>query len=122
MKNYNTFTSFSVSDMEKAKGFYTETLEMDEISMLDQGVIMVNTGGDTRFMIYQKENHTPADFTVLNFEVDNLEKVVDHLKNKGVTFEKVEEANEKGIAEMGPVMAAWTRDPAGNWIGFMQYK
>jgi hypothetical protein len=30
------------------------------------------------------------------------------------------ETNEKGIAEMGPVKGAWTRDPEGNWIGFFQ--
>jgi catechol 2,3-dioxygenase-like lactoylglutathione lyase family enzyme len=120
MKNYNTFTSFSVSDMEQAKGFYAKTLGLDEISMEDQGVLMVSTGGDTRFMIYHKENHKPADFTVLNFDVDDLEAVVHRLKNKGVTFERVEEADEKGIAEMGSVRAAWTRDPAGNWIGFFQ--
>ena len=120
MKNYNTFTSLSVSDMEQAKGFYLETLGLDEISMEDQGVLMVKTGGDTRFMIYHKENHTPADFTVLNFDVDDLAAVVDHLKNKGVTFERGDGTDENGIAEMGPGKAAWTKDPSGNWIGFLQ--
>ena len=120
MKKYKTFTSFSVSDLEQAKVFYKQTLGLDQISMEDHGVLMVNTGGDTKFMAYYKENHSPADFTVLNFDVDDLETTVDHLKSKGVTFESVEGADEKGIADMGPVRVAWTKDPAGNWIAFFQ--
>ena len=120
MKKYNTFTSFSVSDIARAKEFYTKRLGLDEISMENQEFLMFETGGDTRFTIYHKENHNPADFTVLNFEVDDLETVLEQLKKSGVTFEDVEGTDERGIAEMDSTRAAWIKDPEGNWIGFFQ--
>lgn len=120
MKDFKTFTSFSVGDLDEAKAFYRDRLELDEISLEDQGVLMFHTGGETRFMVYKKEDHAPADFTVLNFAVDDLNSVLDQIKSKGVNMERLDRTDENGIAEMGPVRAAWTRDPAGNWIGFFQ--
>ncbi len=120
MKNFKTFTSLSVNDLAKAKSFYIEKLGLDKVSMEDQGVLMIETAGDTKFMIYRKENHEPADFTVLNFEVDNLVSVLNKLKNRGVNIEKTDETDNEGIAEMGPVKAAWIRDPSGNWIALFQ--
>jgi catechol 2,3-dioxygenase-like lactoylglutathione lyase family enzyme len=120
MKEFKTFTSFSVGDLDEAKAFYRERLELDEISLEEQGVLMFHTGGETRFMVYKKEEHVPADFTVLNFAVEDLGSVVNQLKGNGVTMEKLEHTNEEGIAEMGSGKAAWTRDPAGNWIGFFE--
>jgi catechol 2,3-dioxygenase-like lactoylglutathione lyase family enzyme len=120
MKHFKTFTSFSVGDMEQARSFYGQKLGLDEISMENEGVFMVQTGGDTQFMVYHKEDHTPAEFTVLNFLVDDLDALLESLKKKGVLFEKMEGAGENGILEMGSARAAWTRDPAGNWIGFFQ--
>jgi len=120
MKKYNTFTSFSVGDMVRAKDFYTRILGLDEIFIENQEVIMFKTGGDTRFMIYHKVNHHPADFTVLNFEVDNLGTVLDQLKKNGVAFENVQGTDERGISEMGSTKVAWIKDPGGNWIAFFQ--
>jgi predicted enzyme related to lactoylglutathione lyase len=115
MKEFKTFTSFSVGDLDEAKAFYRERLELDEISLEEQGVLMFHTGGETRFMVYKKEEHIPADFTVLNFAVEDLVSVVN-----GVSMEKLEHTNDEGIAEMGSGKAAWARDPAGNWIGFFE--
>jgi len=120
MKDSKSFTSFSVENMEEAKAFYEDKLELDKISLEDQGVLMFHTGGETKFMVYLKEGHIPAEFTVLNFDVDDLGSVVNQLKGNGVSFEKLDQTDENGIAEMGPGKAAWTRDPSGNWIGFFQ--
>jgi len=38
----------------------------------------------------------------------------------GVSFEKLDNTDENGIAQMGPVRVAWTKDPAGNWIAFFE--
>jgi len=121
MKKYNTFASFSVSDMARAKDFYSRVLGLDEIIIENQEVIMFKTGGDTRFMIYHKVNHRPADFTVLNFEVDDLGTVLAQLKKNGVAFENVQGTDEKGISEMDSTRVAWIKDPEDNWIGFFQH-
>ncbi len=120
MKEFKSFASLSVNDINKAREFYSGILNLDSVSEPVETVLMYETGGDTRFMVYQKDDHQPAGHTVLNFEVGDIEAVVDKLIEKGVKLEHVEDANEKGIAERGPIRAAWSKDPAGNWIGFFQ--
>jgi catechol 2,3-dioxygenase-like lactoylglutathione lyase family enzyme len=120
MKNYKTFASFSVKDLEEAKAFYTGKLKLDEITFEDQDVLMYHTAGETKFLVYVREDHTPAQFTVLNFDVEDLDSVVVKLKGNGVSFEKLDNTDENGIAQMGPVRVAWTKDPAGNWIAFFE--
>lgn len=39
-------------------------------------------------ILYPKPNHTPASFTVLNFRVNEIEKVVNVLTGRGVMFEQ----------------------------------
>ena len=122
MKKNKTFTSFSVNDLEQAKNFYTNKLDL-ELEPLDPAdVLWFETGGDTRFMIYMKEDHEPSGYTVLNFDVDDIESTLESLARKGVKFEPVEGTNEKGIAEHGSASAAWIKDPAGNWLGLFQSK
>jgi hypothetical protein len=41
----------------------------------------VPLSGGTNALMYPKPNHQPATFTVLNFPVDNVEKVVDERMN-----------------------------------------
>jgi catechol 2,3-dioxygenase-like lactoylglutathione lyase family enzyme len=120
MKQFKTFTSFSVDNIETAEKFYTTTLGVDSISRSHGGMRLFDTAGDTQFMIYEKEDHRPAAYTVLNFKVDDLENIIRDLKSKGAVFESIEGANDDGIAEMDTVKAAWTRDPAGNWLAFFQ--
>ena len=120
MNEFKTFTSFSVDNAAAAKEFYTEKLNLDSPQEPAGSAMIFSTGGDTSFMIYEKEDHAPAGYTVLNFNVEDVESVVDRLAANGVSFEMLEGVNEKGIREMGPSRAAWFRDPAGNWIGLFQ--
>ena len=120
MKKYKTFTSFSVNDLNQAEDFYTNKLDLESQAMDTSDVLVFDTGGDTRFMIYRKDDHEPASYTVLNFEVNDIESILEGLSGKGVKFEPVEGTNEKGIAEKGDVRAAWIKDPAGNWLGLFQ--
>ena len=55
------------------------------------------TGG--RVLLYPKEGHEPATFTVLNLPVDDIDAAVDELAAAGVTFERYEGMphDEKGI-------------------------
>jgi predicted enzyme related to lactoylglutathione lyase len=79
----------------------------------------LHLGGGSEVFIYPKENHEPATFTVLNFQVDDVEGAVDRLTAAGVRFEQYEgelQTDEKGIARApdgGPTIA-WFKDPAGN--------
>ena len=73
-------------------------------------------GGDRPTLIYPKPDHEPAGYTILNFQVEDVEKAVDELVARGVTIEKYEgfDQDEKGIMRgQGPDIA-WFKDPAGN--------
>ncbi|MFZ0455044.1 MAG: VOC family protein [Ignavibacteriaceae bacterium] len=120
------FSSFSVNDFSKAKKFYSETLglEVSEVPEMG-GVFRLHIKDSSDIMIYSKPNHTPASFTVLNFPVDNVEKTVDELTEKGIKFENYNEpnlkTNEKGIAEGGGgPKIAWFKDPADNILSVLE--
>ncbi len=119
----DTFSSFSVGNLKDARKFYSETLGLDCKEGKMEGLLELNLPGG-KLMIYEKENHKPAGFTVLNFMVDDIDKVVDELSAKGVTFEKYDgfKQDEKGISRgMGPEVA-WFKDPAGNILALIKDK
>ena len=125
-KNEQAFSSFSVDDVDAAKRFYSETLGLDVAEEQPMGLLRLNVGGGPGVMIYPKENHQPATFTVLNLPVDDIDRAVDDLTSKGVTMERYEGfgQDEKGIARpgvegQGPPIA-WFTDPAGNIIALLQ--
>jgi catechol 2,3-dioxygenase-like lactoylglutathione lyase family enzyme len=116
------FSGFSVDDLEVAKVFYGETLGLT-LESSGPGLRLVLANG-TAILIYPKEDHVPATFTILNFPVDNIDQAVDQLASKGVVFESYEGmTDEKGIArgiaaQMGPDIA-WFKDPAGNVLSVL---
>lgn len=121
--NTKAFGSFSVDDLAKAKEFYGGTLGMS-VTDSEMGVLFLHpAGGDSRIMIYPKDNHQPATFTVLNLPVDDIDRAVDALTSQGIRFERYEgfKQDEKGIVRegMGPGIA-WFTDPAGNVIAVLQ--
>ncbi len=124
LKDNVAFSGYSVDDLEKAKEFYQNILGV-ETSQDEMGLKLTVTNGYEIFL-YQKDNHTPATFTVLNFVVNDIDAAVDELSAKGVEFEKYPGMNqdEKGIARgkaanYGPDIA-WFKDPAGNILSVLR--
>lgn len=112
-KDNNAFSGFAVNDIDAAKAFYHDTLGMD---VSDEGILKLRIANGSHVIVYPKENHTPATFTVLNFPVPDVEAAVDTLVAKGVTFEKYEgmPQDDKGIMRGNGPDIAWFTDPAGN--------
>jgi catechol 2,3-dioxygenase-like lactoylglutathione lyase family enzyme len=118
------FSGFSTNDLQKAKEFYSETLGVD-VTEQKEGLGLHLAGGGEVF-IYPKANHTPASFTVLNFQVNDIDEAVDTLKGLGITFEQYEgdiKTDEKGISRAnGGPQIAWFKDPAGNILSVLEMK
>ena len=112
-KDTGTFSGFSVDDVAAAKKFYGDTLG---IEVTEEGPgIALHLAGRTNVFAYGKEDHEPATFTVLNFEVDDVDAAVDRLTEAGVTMEQYEGmTNEKGVMRGHGPEIAWFKDPAGN--------
>lgn len=115
------FAWFSTNDVQAAKKFYGETLGLSVSE--EMGNLMLDLAGGGQVLIYPKENHEPATFTVLNFPVRKIEPVVDQLNAAGIRLERYEgfQQDERGIMrdENGPPIA-WFTDPAGNIISVLQ--
>lgn len=124
-KDTHAFSSFSVDDPSAAKTFYGETLGIDVAEIPDMaGLLELTVAGGAKVMIYPKPNHEPATFTVLNFRVDDVDKAVDELSDRGVAFEIYDEGqlktDSKGIMRGEGPQIAWFRDPAGNILSVLQ--
>jgi catechol 2,3-dioxygenase-like lactoylglutathione lyase family enzyme len=114
------FSGFSTDDIARARTFYADTLGLDVSE--DNGMLNLHLAGGGTVLIYPKEGHEPASFTVLNFPVADIEGAVDALTAAGVTFERYDEAgqDERGIARAYPPPIAWFKDPAGNILSVIQ--
>jgi predicted enzyme related to lactoylglutathione lyase len=122
-KDTKAFSGFSVDDIPRAKEFYGDTLGLDVSE--DNGMLTLEIAGDRGTLVYPKgDDHAPASFTVLNFPVDDIEKAVDELTERGVEFERYPgaetETDDKGIFRGGGPLIAWFKDPAGNVLSVMQ--
>lgn len=113
------FSGFSVNDIPAAKKFYGDGLGLKVTEEMSGLVLHLATGG--RVFVYPKDDHVPATFTILNFPVDDIEKTVDQLAERGVTFERYQGADAKGIhrGDEGPAIA-WFKDPAGNFLSVLK--
>jgi predicted enzyme related to lactoylglutathione lyase len=117
------FSGFAVDDLGKAQQFYGETLGL-KTELLDQehGLLTLHLAGDRDTLIYLSPGMTPPSYTILNFPVDDIDKAVDDLVSRGVTFEQYDEMpqDEKGIMREGGPLIAWFKDPAGNILSVLQ--
>src|SRR5215213_6834957 len=100
-ENIRAFSGFSVDDVPEARKFYGETLGL-RVSE-EYGMLSLHIAGERDILVYPKPDHTPATFTFLNNPVDDIEKAVDELAERGVRFEQYDDSNteEKGIFRGG---------------------
>jgi catechol 2,3-dioxygenase-like lactoylglutathione lyase family enzyme len=115
------FSGFSVNDVQAAKHFYGETLGLDVSE--EYGLLRLHLATGADVLAYPKgDQHTPATFTILNFQVEDIDAAVDGLTQRGVVFQRYPglETDEKGIFRGGGPFIAWFTDPAGNIISVLQ--
>jgi predicted enzyme related to lactoylglutathione lyase len=123
LANAKATNGFAVDDIEAAKRFYGETLGVGISELSEEhGLISLQLAGGRDTLVYRKPDFVPATYTVLNFEVDDVDAAVDELSSKGVSFERYDEfdQDEKGIARGPGPSIAWFKDPAGNILSVLQ--
>ena len=120
-KTAESFSSFSVNDLKAARDFYSQTLGLD-VSETEEGLELHT--GDNAIFIYPKPNHAPASFTVLNFNVDDIEETVQELAAMGVNLEHYNlpdlKTDKRGIFSGPGHKIAWFKDPAGNILSVIE--
>jgi predicted enzyme related to lactoylglutathione lyase len=126
LKGSPMFSSFAVKDLEAARRFYGETLGVDVRDNREMGIFEIHGASGRPVMVYPKPDHRPAVFTVLNFEVQDIESAVDALTAAGVRMQQYDgqdgpKTDARGIVrdDNGPAIA-WFTDPSGNIVSVLQ--
>jgi len=117
-KDTQAFSGFSVDNIPKAKAFYSNTLGLEVTE--EYGMLRLHLATGAEILIYPKEDHVPATYTILNFQVNDIEKSTEELIARGVAFEHYPGTDEKGIQRGGGPLIAWFKDPAGNILSVLQ--
>jgi catechol 2,3-dioxygenase-like lactoylglutathione lyase family enzyme len=126
LSDYKVGAVIAVSDMGRAKEFYEGKLGLSGGEDAGDGGHSYPCAGGTELHIYPSpDNAGKSAATMAGWDVDDIEKVVDELSSRGVSFEQYDEGplttDEKGIAEPGDgAKAAFFRDPDGNTFGLIQ--
>ena len=121
LTNTPAFSGFAVDDIDEARRFYGETLGLN-VSDGPMGVLSLELTGGATVMIYPKPDFKPATYTMLNFQVEDIDATVDELTSRGVEMARYDgfEQDEKGISRGEGPQIAWFKDPAGNILSIIQ--
>jgi catechol 2,3-dioxygenase-like lactoylglutathione lyase family enzyme len=116
-------SGFAVKDMDRAKEFYEGALGL-RVEVLDEehGVTMLHLGGGYDVLMYLSADMTPPSYTILNFEVGDIDAAVAQLDERGVKLERYEgfDHDDKGIVRGPGPQIAWFEDPSGNVVSVLQ--
>jgi catechol 2,3-dioxygenase-like lactoylglutathione lyase family enzyme len=118
--NTKAFSGFAVDDVEAARAFYGDTLGLKTSEEND--ILTLHIADNRPTLVYPRPGHTPAEYTILNFPVDDIEQAVDELAARGVEFERYEgfDQDDRGIHRGGGPLIAWFKDPAGNVLSVLE--
>lgn len=110
-------------DSNRAHEFYEGKLGFQFVS--DDPFALVMMAGDTMIRIAKAKDFTPAPYTVMGWEAQDIEALVRWLIARGVVFEKYPfiQDQELGIwtAPTGDKVA-WFKDPDGNVLSVSQHR
>ncbi len=114
------YSGFSVDDLEKARRFYGDLLGISTTE--DYGLMTHHLAGGRDTQVFPKPDHTPATYTNLNIQFDDIDQAVTELAGRGEQFEHYEGLgqDDKGINRAGGPYIAWFIDPAGNILAILQ--
>jgi catechol 2,3-dioxygenase-like lactoylglutathione lyase family enzyme len=113
----------ATTDYDKARAFYERNLGFQFVS-LDQYALVMTTGKNL-IRITKLQGFVPAQYTVLGWEVQNIEAVVAALMEQGVAFEEYPFIQDRELrvwtAPSGDKVA-WFKDPDGNVLSISEHK
>jgi predicted enzyme related to lactoylglutathione lyase len=121
-KDTKAFSGFAAPDIDPLRAFYGDTLGIEVTE--EHGMLTLHLeGGKRPTLIYPKPDHEPANYTILNFDVEDIDAAVDALAERGVEFEQYGAdfgQDERGIMRGDGPPIAWFKDPAGNILSVLQ--
>jgi catechol 2,3-dioxygenase-like lactoylglutathione lyase family enzyme len=118
----NIVAFVSITDGEKARAFYEGVLGLKFVK--DDGFALVFDANGIMVRAAKMKTVTPAQFTVLGWQVNDIENIVRDLQKRGVHFEIFgffkQDALGIWTAPTGDKVA-WFKDPDGNVLSVSQH-
>jgi catechol 2,3-dioxygenase-like lactoylglutathione lyase family enzyme len=112
----------AVKDLDRARQFYEDILGLERKEEWGEGITLES--GDTRINLYRSEFAGTNKATALNFDVDDIQKEVGELKEKGIFFEQYD---LPGLQHQGDIYVGeggfkttWFKDPDGNILSLIE--
>ena len=107
-----------VKDLERARRFYEQGLQLEPLGGRPDGKFIYRCGG-TEIALFPKSEGTKAEHTAISFRVADIAASVAGLKRAGVVFENYDLPDFKTVDHvcvLGSEKAAWFKDPEGNYL------
>jgi catechol 2,3-dioxygenase-like lactoylglutathione lyase family enzyme len=116
------YSGLAVKDIQQAREFYAGTLGLRTSE--EYGLLWLHLASGRDTLVYEQPDATPASFTILNFEVNDIDAVVDALAARDVRFERYKsmDQDERGVFRAEGPYIAWFKDPSGNLLSVLQEK
>ncbi|HEY7402213.1 MAG TPA: VOC family protein [Candidatus Angelobacter sp.] len=111
-----------IHDSKRSRPFYEGVLGLGFVS--DDPFALVMDANGVTVRLAKTPKFKPAGFTVLGWQVADIEKIVSKLTKKGVTFERFPgmDQDKLGIwASPSGAKVAWFKDPDGNMLSVSQH-
>jgi catechol 2,3-dioxygenase-like lactoylglutathione lyase family enzyme len=118
----NAVANLAVSDLDRAKDFYTGKLGLKHVSSEGEEALLLKSG-DSSVTVYRSDYAGTNEATAVSWEVDDIDAEVRALRDKGVTFEHYDMPGLelKGDVHVGGGMkVAWFKDPDGNILNIIE--
>jgi catechol 2,3-dioxygenase-like lactoylglutathione lyase family enzyme len=105
-----------VKDLERARRFYEQGLQLEPLGGRPDGKFIYRCGG-TEIALFPKPEGTKAEHTAISFRVDDVGAAIADLKSRGIVFNDYDFPGFKTdghVCVLGSEKAAWFNDPEGN--------
>ena len=122
LNNSNVVAFVATSRPESAKSFYEQTLGLRLVS--DDAFAIVFDANGVMLRIQKVQGHTPPPYTVLGWDVTDIQASVNELSSRGVRCERYEwlGQDESGVWDApSGAKIAWFKDPDGNTLSLTQF-
>ena len=122
LRDKNAIATLAVSDIERARDFYENTLGLEAAQ--DLGGAIFYKSGSSAVLVYASEYAGTNQATAASWGVgDDFDAIVDDLRSKGVVFEHYDDLpdtpREGDVHMIGDARAVWFKDPDGNILNLV---
>ena len=110
------------TDLDRARSFYQYVLGLAVVETNPYACVLRN--GEVMLRVTKVEVLAPQPFTVLGWQVADIQQAVDSLAAKGVNFEHFEGMGQDAAgvwSTPGGDKVAWFKDPDGNTLSLTEF-